>query len=94
LILWLIIKRAFVMEIDICAGRKTVKTVSDSGASLFTAINRGVNEKAELTLLVFILFTQMQLAIKFTRQALIKEFISGWPKRAGSVTPACRKGTI
>jgi hypothetical protein len=30
------------------SGRKTVKTVSDSGLSLFTAINRGVNEKITL----------------------------------------------
>jgi hypothetical protein len=42
LIRWLVARRADVTGIVIYAGRKTVKTVSGSQSSLFTAINRGV----------------------------------------------------
>jgi hypothetical protein len=44
-----------------CAGRKTVETVLVSVPSLFTAINRGVNEKVLLT--AFKLFIQLHTAL-------------------------------
>jgi hypothetical protein len=45
---WLVVWHADVAEKDICASRKTVETVSGFALSLFTAINRGVNEKVIL----------------------------------------------
>jgi hypothetical protein len=53
------VKRAGVIETNICAGRKTVKTVTGSRPSPFTATRRGVDEKEWLPLscLLSILFS-------------------------------------
>jgi hypothetical protein len=51
----------------ICAGRKTVETVLVSALSLFTAINRGVNEKVAIT--TFKRISQAPNAITFCSRA-------------------------